>query len=203
MIPISHRNGEVSEKAGSGCPGDEFLGLVKGWLGAGGTLWEKNRARRARLGQTDVYLQPPEGYKTNSGKGEDGPWQYSPDSGSDSSRQGGRRAAERSSGSDGLVRNQVGSQDRRESSIRPAFPADLPHPAQTPFVHLGVKIGQLSGLASLPDDPNVGGAVTCLTYICECFSIRARREPHITRNSGASAGSSVTTKATHSPSGEI
>ena len=67
MIPISHRNGEVSEKAGSGCPGDEFLGLVKGWLGAGGTLWEKNRARRARLGQTDVYLQPPEGYKTNSG----------------------------------------------------------------------------------------------------------------------------------------
>ena len=55
------------EKAGSGCPGDEFLGLVKGWLGAGGTLWEKTRARRARLGQTDVYLQPPEGYKTNSG----------------------------------------------------------------------------------------------------------------------------------------
>ena len=43
------------------------MGLVKGWLGAGGTLWEKNRARRARLGQTDVYLQPPEGYKTNSG----------------------------------------------------------------------------------------------------------------------------------------
>ena len=67
MIPISHRNGEVSEKAGSGCPGDEFLGLVKGWLGAGGTLWENNRARRARLGQTDVYLQPPEGYKTHSG----------------------------------------------------------------------------------------------------------------------------------------
>ena len=32
MIPISHRNGEVSEKAGSGCPGDEFLGLGKsGW----------------------------------------------------------------------------------------------------------------------------------------------------------------------------
>ena len=44
------------------------MGLVKGWLGAGGTLWEKNRARRARLGQTDVYLQPPEGYKTNSGQ---------------------------------------------------------------------------------------------------------------------------------------
>ena len=43
------------------------MGLVKGWLGAGGTLWEKNRARRARLGQTDVYLQPPQGYKTNSG----------------------------------------------------------------------------------------------------------------------------------------
>ena len=43
------------------------MGLVKGWLGASGTLWEKNRARRARLGQTDVYLQPPEGYKTNSG----------------------------------------------------------------------------------------------------------------------------------------
>jgi len=32
MIPISHRNGEVSEKAGSGCTGDEFWGLGKsGW----------------------------------------------------------------------------------------------------------------------------------------------------------------------------
>ena len=43
-IPISPRNGEVSEKAGSGCPGDGFSGLVKGWLGVGGTLGEKNRA---------------------------------------------------------------------------------------------------------------------------------------------------------------
>ena len=40
----------MSEKAGSGCPGDDFLGLGKGWLGAGGTLWEKNHARRARRG---------------------------------------------------------------------------------------------------------------------------------------------------------
>ncbi len=31
-IPMSPRNGEVSEKAGSGSPGDEFLGLGKsGW----------------------------------------------------------------------------------------------------------------------------------------------------------------------------
>ena len=31
-IPISPRKGEVSEKAGSGCPGDEFLGLGRsGW----------------------------------------------------------------------------------------------------------------------------------------------------------------------------
>ena len=52
------------------------MGLVKGWLGAGGTLWEKTRARRARLGQTDVYLQPPEGYKTNSGYIQPGsPWE--------------------------------------------------------------------------------------------------------------------------------
>ena len=29
MIPITHRNGEVPEKAASGCPGDEFLGLGK------------------------------------------------------------------------------------------------------------------------------------------------------------------------------
>ncbi len=47
-IPISPRNGEVSEKAGSGSQGDGFLGPGKAWLGAGGTLWEKNHARRVK-----------------------------------------------------------------------------------------------------------------------------------------------------------
>ncbi len=40
-IPISHRNGEVSEKAGSGSQGDGFSGPGKGRLGAGGTISEK------------------------------------------------------------------------------------------------------------------------------------------------------------------
>jgi len=40
-ILISPRNGEVSEKAGSGSRGDGVLGLGKGWLGASGTIWQK------------------------------------------------------------------------------------------------------------------------------------------------------------------
>ena len=56
-IPISPRNGEVSEKAGSGSRGDRFSGLGKGWLGASETLWEKNHARRAEgsTGGNRVY----------------------------------------------------------------------------------------------------------------------------------------------------
>ena len=48
-IPLSSRNGELSEKAGSGSRGNGFSGSVEGRLGADGTLWEKNGARRARL----------------------------------------------------------------------------------------------------------------------------------------------------------
>ncbi len=55
-IPMSPRNGEVSEKAGSGSQGDGYLGLGKGWLGAGGTLGEKNHTRRARLEATACII---------------------------------------------------------------------------------------------------------------------------------------------------
>ena len=49
MVTISHRNGEVSEKADSGCRFDGFRRPGKGGLGAGGTIWEKICARRALL----------------------------------------------------------------------------------------------------------------------------------------------------------
>jgi hypothetical protein len=48
-IPLSTRNGELSEKAGLGCRGDRLSGPGKGRLGTGGTVWEKNPARRSRL----------------------------------------------------------------------------------------------------------------------------------------------------------
>ena len=63
MIPISPGNGEVSEKAGSGSQGDGYLGLGKGWLGAGGTLREKNHARRARLEATGCIIATAGGSK--------------------------------------------------------------------------------------------------------------------------------------------
>jgi hypothetical protein len=40
-ITISSRNGVVSEKTASGCPGEEFLGAMEGVLAAGGTVWKK------------------------------------------------------------------------------------------------------------------------------------------------------------------
>jgi hypothetical protein len=45
-IPLSSRNGELSEKAGLGCRGDRLSGPGKGRLEAGGTVWEKDPARR-------------------------------------------------------------------------------------------------------------------------------------------------------------
>ena len=48
-LPLSSRNGELSEKAGFGCRGDRLSGPGKGRLGAGGTVWEKNPARTSRL----------------------------------------------------------------------------------------------------------------------------------------------------------
>ena len=67
-IPISARKGEVSEKAGSGSRDDRFSGPGKGWLGAGGTLWEKKPCPEGSTGgNRGVYSQPPEGQKTNSG----------------------------------------------------------------------------------------------------------------------------------------
>jgi hypothetical protein len=49
MIPLSSRNGELSEKAGFGCRGDRLSGPGKRRLGAGGSVWEKKPARRFRL----------------------------------------------------------------------------------------------------------------------------------------------------------
>ncbi len=42
---------------------DRFSGPGKGWLGAGGTLWEKTRARRARLEATGCILATAGGSK--------------------------------------------------------------------------------------------------------------------------------------------
>ena len=47
--PISPRNGEVSEKTGSGSRGDRLSGPGKGRLGGDGTVWEKKPCRRVRL----------------------------------------------------------------------------------------------------------------------------------------------------------
>ena len=48
-IPLSSRNRELSEKAGFGCQGDRLSGPGTGRLGGGGTVREKNPARRSRL----------------------------------------------------------------------------------------------------------------------------------------------------------
>jgi hypothetical protein len=58
-IPLSSRNGELSEKAGFGCRGDRLSGPGKGRLGAGGTVWEKNPARRSRLEANRCILATP------------------------------------------------------------------------------------------------------------------------------------------------
>ena len=67
MIPISHRNGALSEKAGSGCPGDEFLGLGKsGWK----PLAVSRRTYlpgSAQLKANGFILTSWKGQKTNSG----------------------------------------------------------------------------------------------------------------------------------------
>ena len=60
-IPIFPRIGEVSEKAGSGSR--RAFRTRKGWLGAGGTLWEKNHARRARLEATGCIIATAGGSK--------------------------------------------------------------------------------------------------------------------------------------------
>jgi hypothetical protein len=41
-IWISPRNEEVSERTGSGCPGDEFPGVMERLLAAGVTVWRKH-----------------------------------------------------------------------------------------------------------------------------------------------------------------
>ena len=63
-ITISPRNGEVSEKTGSGSPGDEFSEFMEGLLAARVAAWRKNRLACTHV---SVYFQPPGGQKTNSG----------------------------------------------------------------------------------------------------------------------------------------
>ncbi len=67
-IPISPRDGEVSEKAGSGCPGDEFLGLGKsGWKPLAISR-RKYLPGSAQLKANRFILTSWKGQKTNSGQ---------------------------------------------------------------------------------------------------------------------------------------
>jgi len=67
-IPLSPCNGELSEKAGSGCSGDGFSGPGKGRLGAGGTIWEKILCSEGSTGGKRVYIKEPSaGQKTHFG----------------------------------------------------------------------------------------------------------------------------------------
>jgi len=63
-ITISPRNGEVSEKKGSGTPGDEFSGVMEGLLAAGVAAWRENVLGCTQGG---VYFQSAEGQNVNSG----------------------------------------------------------------------------------------------------------------------------------------
>ncbi len=67
MIPISHRNGEVSEKAGSESRGDGFLGLGKsGWKPLAVSR-RKYWGWKCSVEGQRVYTHESEGQKTNSG----------------------------------------------------------------------------------------------------------------------------------------
>ena len=67
MIPIFPRNGEVSEKAGSGSPGDEFWGLGKsGWKPLAVSR-RKYLPGSAQLKANGFILTSWKGQKTNSG----------------------------------------------------------------------------------------------------------------------------------------
>src|ERR1035437_7045784 len=54
-ILLSPRNGEVSQKAGSGSCGDRLSGSGKGRLGLGGTIWEKILCSEGPTGGKQEY----------------------------------------------------------------------------------------------------------------------------------------------------
>jgi hypothetical protein len=63
-IPISPRNGEVSQETVSGSPGKEFSGVREGLLAAGVTAWRNNVFASTQVG---VYFRSPEGQIVDSG----------------------------------------------------------------------------------------------------------------------------------------